>query len=205
MNSMTPSVESQKEITEGQINKAIANYRMLLEKHAPQFSADATQQVLGDPAFAAEQYSVFQRRMETISGLIVRRVAVNRSRTPQQAIDATGRNKYLTNSAVASMPQGNGEEVDVFFFKLDRYTSDDDLDKEYELRGLKPADPYALAAVNEVDPAFADDHPNSTHWKDENSNWCYIAFSRWHGERDVGVLRDDRGWHAYWWFAGCRK
>jgi hypothetical protein len=91
------------------------------------------------------------------------------------------------------------------FFKLNRYVSDADLDKEYELRGLKPADPYSLAAVNEDDPAFADDHPNGTHWKDGDGNWCYAVFRRWFDERDVFVSRDGNGWDDGWWFAGLRK
>ena len=37
-----------------------------------------------------------------------------------------------------------------------RQISDADLDAEYEKRGLKPADPYSLVAVNEADPAFAE-------------------------------------------------
>lgn len=38
------------------------------------------------------------------------------------------------------------------------HINDAHLEKEYELRGLKSADPYSQSAVNEVDPAFADDH-----------------------------------------------
>lgn len=103
------------------------------------------------------------------------------------------------------MPRGDGDESDVIFFKPGRSVSDVDLDKEYALRGLVPADPYALAAVNEADPAFADEHPNGTHWKDADGNWCYTAFNRWNDGRFVDVCRDVRGWFAYWWFAGLRK
>lgn len=142
---------------------------------------------------------------EMLGNLIVRHVSVNRSRSAQEAIDATGRNKYLDDNVVATMPQGEGDEADVFFFKLARIASDEEVEKEYELRGYKPADPYALAAVNEADPSFADEHPNCTHWKDANGNWCYVAFNRWNDERDVYVFRHDFGWSDYWWFAGRRK
>ena len=202
---MTPSTEQQKEMSEGQINKAVASHRALLEKYAPQFDAVAVQQVLGDPEYVAEQVAVLRKRVEAVSGLIVHHVTVNRTRSPQEAIDATGRSKYLTDSVVASMPQGMGDEAEVFFFKLGRYISDADLDKEYELRGLKPADPYTLAAVNEADPAFADDHPNSTHWEDVDGKWCYAAFDRLDDERGVDVDRSGGEWGGAWWFAGCRK
>lgn len=136
---------------------------------------------------------------------IIRHAIVNRTRTPQGALDATGRKQYTDTDVVAEMPQGDGDETDVVFFKLGRYISDDDLEKEYEMRGLMPADPYALSAVNEADPAFADEHPNCTHWKDKDGKWCYAAFDRWVDDRNVHVDRLGHGWDDRWWFAGRRK
>ncbi len=197
---MTPS-----QMTEEQINKAVANYRAMLVKHAPDFASSAVQQVLGSKEFARDQLGLFRSRVEAISNLIARHVVVNRTRTPMEAIEAAGRNKYLNDSVVATMPRGESGEADVIFFRLGRDVSDANLDKEYDLRDLKPADPYALAAVNEADPAFADNHPNSTHWKDVDGNWCYAAFRRWRGKRSVDVYRNDRDWLGDWWFAGLRK
>jgi hypothetical protein len=124
-----------------------------------------------------------------------------------EAISATGRKQYLNDSVVASIPQGEGDEAeDMIFFKLGRNINDADLEKEYDLRGLKPADLYALAAVNESDPAFADKHPNGTPWKDADGEWCYAAFLRWYDdERSVSVNRSIGGWVGVWWFAGIRK
>lgn len=149
----------------------------------------------------------FHIQIVDMSNLIVRRVKVNRNRTPQEAIDATGRRQYVDISVVDAMPRGEGEGSEIFFFIPDRLLSDDDLEKEYELRGLKPADPYSLAAVNEIDPAFADNYPNSTHWKDSNGKWYYAAFDHWVGRgRSVGVDRHTIGWAANClWFAGVRK
>ena len=144
----------------------------------------------------------------TASDMIVRRVTVDRSRNPQQVLDATNRKQYTDPSLMASMPGGdNGtEEVDVYFFQqLNRWVSDSKLENEYELRNLKPADPYSLAAVNEADPAFADEHPNGTHWKDAEGYWCYAVFHRWDGERYVRVDRRVHVWFEFWWFAGLRK
>lgn len=197
---------SKKETTERQINKAVANYRAMLEKHSPEFDGEAVQAVLGQPELAEEQFKLFRKRVEALGGMIVRRVKVNRVRTGQQALDATGRKQYTDRKVVDAMPQGKGEEVEVVFFKVGRYVSDADLEKEYELRGLNPADPYSLAAVNEADNAFADEKPNGTHWKDAEGKWCFATFNLWRVERRVNVRRNfGLVWSVGWWFAGLRK
>ena len=202
---MTPST-----MTAGQIDKAVANYRAMLEKHVREFGAEAVQTVLGQPELAGEQFAVFRRRVEALSNLVVRRVTVDRARTAQAALDATGRRQYTNPSVVDTMPRGEVEEVEVVFFKpdlsnSDGFISDDNLVKEFELRGLKPADPFSLAAVNEAEPSFADKVPHGTHWKDSDGNWCYATFHDWDGVRYVFVYRDVSGWVDSWWFAGMRK
>jgi hypothetical protein len=148
--------------------------------------------------------------VEMVSNLIVRTAKVNRSRSQQEAIEATGRTQYTDREVVDAMPKGEGDEVEVVFFKPDLserngFISDDDLEKEFELRGLKPADPVSVAAVNEADPAFADEKPHGTHWRDAEGKWCYATFNRWHDLRRVYVNRSDSGWDDRWWFAGVRK
>lgn len=143
--------------------------------------------------------------VETISNLFSRRVTVDLSRTPQQALEATRHTQYVDKGVVAAMPRGRDEE-ELFFFNLGHDTSDDDLEKQFDLRGLKPASPYSVAKVNEDDPAFADTHPNGTHWKDAQGRWCFATFFREVGERGVGVhRRGDYDWDDSWWFAGVRK
>lgn len=205
---MTPS----KTATAGQIDKAVANYRALLEKHSGDFNADAVQMVLAQSELAGEQFAVFRRRVEAVSNLIIRKVPVNRNRSQQEALDATNRAQYTDRKVVDAMPKGKGDEVEVevVFFKPDLserngFISDDDLEKEFESRGLKPADPISVAAVNEADPDFADEKPHSTHWKDAKGNWCCAAFNRWNDEREVSVRRHGRGWNDRWWFAGVRS
>ena len=199
---MTPST---KPITKGQAGKFIDVFIDALVKSG--LPSEPTQQVLEEQgaAVAAECVSIVRKRVDAMSSIIVRRVQVDISRTPQQVLDATGRKQYTDSGVVAAMPKGAGGEVEVHFFKLDRYISDNDLEGEYASRGLKPADPCSLAAVNEADPAFADEHPNGTHWKDAKGKWCFATFLRWHGERGLGVDRHDRGWDGSWWFAGVRK
>lgn len=198
--SMTPSM-----ITDGQIDKAADVLRAQVRKHRDVLPSDAVQQVLGNEQLGHKLFEVFRSFVEAVAGMIVRHAKVNRSREPQQALEATGLRLYTDGKVVKAMPKGSGEETDVYFFKVGRWISDADLDNEYEQRGHVPADPYTLAAVNEDDPAFADQYPNGTHWKDADDRWCFAAFCRWSGERGVNVGRRGSDWSGSWWFAGVRK
>ena len=202
---MTKVVTPSKTITKGQASKFVDVFIDTLVKS--RLPSEPTQQVLEEQgtAVAAECVAIVRKRVDAISSVIVRRVPVNILRAAQQALDATGRKQYTDSDVVAAMPKGAGGEVEVHFFKLDRYISDNDLEAEYASRGLKPADPYSLAAVNEADPAFADEHPNGTHWKDAAGRWCFATFYRWRDERELGVDRNDSDWSDRWWFAGVRK
>jgi len=138
---------------------------------------------------------------------ITRLVRVDRTRTPKKAIKATKRAEYMDDSVVKTMPacgDGASNEVEVVFFNLGRVVNDNDLAAEYEKRGLKP-DPYAVAAVNEADPSFADEHHNGTHWKNADGNWCFVAFDRYGSGRHVQVFRSVKDWRGDWWFGGVRK
>jgi hypothetical protein len=203
MENVTPSIEP---VTEGQIGKFNQNVTARLLKHKAEIPSNLFQQILGDTTLIDEVHAAIRKRIDAMSNMITRVVSVNRKRYAQQALDATGRKQYVNSDVVIAMPSGEGEEAEVIFFKLGKYVSDANLDKEYDLRGLKPADPYSLAAVNEADPAFADEHPNCTHWKDAKGKWCFATFNHWDDDgRSVSVYRCGNGWFGYWWFAGVRK
>lgn len=147
-----------------------------------------------------------RKHVEEARNMIIHRVRVDRTRTPQETLTATSRKQHVTNiSVVTTMPKGKDEEVDVVFFRLGHWVSNTELKEEYKRRGLKPADPYSLLAVNEDDSAFADDHPNCTHWL-VDGKWYSCDFSLWLGKRRVYVnLCHDRSWHGGMWFAGIYK
>lgn len=198
------------EMTDGQIENAVNKLRDAMRKNRSEITSDVAQQVLGVENLGMMMFAPFRERAEAVSNLIVRKVTVNRGRSQQEVIDATGRVQYTNRKVVDAMPKGEGDEVEIVFFKPDLserngFITDNDLEKEFELRGLKPADPISVAAVNEADPAFADEKPHGTHWKDAEGNWCCAAFDRWRGRRRVDVRRGDDDWHDYWWFAGVRK
>ena len=198
---MAKAVSPSNTITRGQAAKfSDLQVAALCKSDLP---SDITQQVLeqNGAALAAEFVASVRRHVEARSDTIVRHAKVNRTLTQEQMIGATGREQYVDKNVLAAIPKGEGEEVDVHFFKLGRYIKVGDLTKEYELRGLKP-DHYAQAAVNEADPAFADERPNATQWQDANGKFCYLTFGRWSDVRTVFCDRDDYGWRDGWWFAG---
>ena len=202
-------------MTDGQIENVVNKVRDAMRRHRFEITSDAAQWALGTKNLGMVMFDPFRERAKAVSNLIVYKVPVNRGRSPQEAIEATGRAQYTDRKIVDSMPKGRGDEIEVVFFELDLsqrngFISDDDLEKEFELRGLKPADPISVAAVNEADPAFADEKPHGTHWKNAKGNWCYATFSCWNDWRRVGwrrvdIDRSNRGWNGDWWFAGVRK
>jgi hypothetical protein len=201
MGTMTPL----EPVTEGQIRKLNQNISARLLKNKEELPSDIFQQVLGDDTLIDEIYASIRKRVDLRSNFIILTVKVNRNRSPKEALIATGRNLHVTDSVFENMPKAESDEVEVIFFKIGRQISDNDLDKEYELRGLKPADPYSLAAVNKANPVFADEYQNGTHWKDVGDKWCFAAFARWGDEYRVVVRHSDGGWGGSWWFAGVRK
>ena len=206
MTTSTPSTQTDLGITEGHIGKINELNGAVLRKRGGNFHPSDVQLMLERSGSVLQDrfFSLVEELVIATTNVIIRTVKVNRSRSPKEMVVALNRAKYTDNSVVKIIPRGEDDEATVEFFKLGKYVSDDDLAREYEKRGLTP-DPYAQAAVNEADPVFADEHPNGTHWKDEDGNWCYVAFHRRVGKRVVGVYRNSRGWDDSWWFGGVRK
>ncbi len=201
-----------KPMTTSQIDRACELLRAKLTKHASEFSSDAVQMVFGQSELGAEWLTVFRKRVEAVSSMIVRRVRVDRTRSPEQVLDATGRAQYTDSQVVKSMPRGTGEETDIRFFKPepeeydhDGWMSDEAFEAALARRNFIAADPESLAKVNEDDPAFADTHPNCTHWKGADGKWHFATFHRWLDKRYVDVYRHDHAWHGPWWLAGVCK
>lgn len=201
------------QISAGQIGRASDRFSDRCRTNAASLPRDTVQLILeeeGD-ALAQEMFEVLRARVERRASIITRRVTVNRRCSPQEALDATKCKQYTDRKVVDAMPRGEGEEVEVYFFKPrpEAYKggaiTDEALEKEFEFYSLKPVDPYSLSAVNEADPAFADEKPNGTHWKNAEGKWEYAAFSRWGGERSVSVRRGGDAWDDDWWFGGLRK
>ena len=119
------------------------------------------------------------------------------------AINATGRSKYVTNSVVEAMPRATFESGQSHFFRVGKTMKVRQPAIEAAKRGLRLVDPHTLAAFNAANPEFADTHPNATEWDGKNGNACCAAFGRWSDdERSVLVFQNDDDCRDGWWFAG---
>ena len=196
---MTPSTHP---MTPGQIEKATSQYRSLLLKHQAELGSEAAQLVLGQPEYVADLVEVLRKRVRLLSDSISCRVSVDQTRSPIEAITATGCRKYIAPRVANTMPRGADGTVRLFLFKAKHPPGHPDLDKEYEVRGLVPANPYSLIALNENNPRFLDDYPNGTFWKGISGNRNHIAFCRSYGQRCVFVGDGGISPGSYWWIVG---
>ena len=200
---MTPSSP----ITQGQIGKMNETLAARCRKNEGSLPSHLVQEVLheeGD-ALAEEQFLALRARVERRASIIWRQVRVDRTLTPAQVIDRTGRVRwYVDEEVLAEMPREGLAEDRVGFFDLDYDATPDQLDQEYERRGMKP-DLYAVAQAMADDPAFADERPVAVQWRDAKGRACYAIFRRWSGKRRVGVGRFDGRWPRGFRFGGARK
>ena len=197
-------------MTHGQIEEVLDKLRDVMCDHRFEIPSAVVQQVLNQ-VLGAEKlgrilFTTFREQVETVSYHIVRRVKVNRNRTQQEALDATNRTQNIDREVVCCMPIGEGDEVEVVFFKPEPweysdidYMSDDDLKMALKRRKLKN-DPMAIIAVNEADPTFADENPHGALWEDFQGNLYFIMFRRCR----VNVGHSTACWHYDLWFGGVR-
>lgn len=128
--------------------------------------------------------------------VIIRKTRVDRSRTSQQVVDATGCKQNINPDALATMPQGEGEYVDVYFITSKsmihyRPVSWSEGQSFIKSLGLR-IDPRAQAAVNEADPGFCHKHPNVTLW-----DGGYLMFEKEHDGRSVECRFYDQEYESY--------
>ncbi|MDP2789237.1 MAG: hypothetical protein Q8O46_04325 [bacterium] len=202
----TPIITSETaRMTQGQIDRACEIFRAQIVKHAPEFSSDGVQLAFGQASLGEGWFEVFRKHVERFSGIIVRPVRVNGGRTPEQVIDDTGCVRgYIEQGVLDSMPMSGKVEDYAHFFSLNYEATPDELDLEYEKRGLK-LDPSAVAQAVTDDPAFADERPIAVQWRDREGRACCAVFYRWGGKREVNVFRRDDRWGRDYRFGGVRK
>ena len=194
-------------MTDGQIENLANKLRDAARKHRDEVEKDPAQEALRSDNIGMMLFVAFRNLAEELSKRIVHIVAVNRSRSPREALKASGRKLYVNDAVVDSMPRGTGDKAKLVYFKPDASVykngllSCDALAEEYKKRGLV-SDPQAQIDDNAANLEFADTTPNAWQWVDSNGNYCCATFSRWDGGRDVDVARHDGGWLDDWTFAG---
>lgn len=143
--------------------------------------------------------------MNAMTDVITRDFTCDPALIGMDAINATGRNKYVTDSVVKVMPHATAGSGQIHFFKVGAILEVRQPMQEAFRRGLRLVDPHTLAAFNAANPEFADTHPNGTEWEDDNGSACCAAFDRCGGERSVGVGKNVSGWDDLWWYAGVSE
>lgn len=110
--------------------------------------------------------------------------------------------KYINKDVVASLKNEGDKEVEIEFFKLDKWVSSSELTQEYKKRNLSPDFGAVISYVL--------DNPKILNEKGDiaiqNAENIYVTFSRrFDDERDVYCYRLNDGWGGIWWFGGVRK
>lgn len=199
-------------MSDGQVERAVELFEAQLRKQASRFSREAVQMAFSDSTLSVEWVRVLSSRVKKIECMIVRHVEnVDRTRSPHEVLDAFTCLKHICRDCVDAMPRGTGSGADVYFFKLKfkrgiyHYVEDAYLAREYALRGLIPADPYSLAQVNLDDPDFADNHPNTTQWRDIDGGVVYLLFDSNNVDSRLGLHSTAHNLNKDFWYAGLRK
>ncbi len=127
------------------------------------------------------------------------------NKTLQQLLNESGFIQYINKEVVNSAPKLKLKKgAKIYFFKLDKYYTDDELKEEYEKRGLIPCDAYMLA--KQAKDFISEKKYLFTHWKDQDNKWCFAAFGEWDGGgRRVSVDSYGSRWFDHWWASGVRK
>lgn len=200
---MTPS----NEMNDRQIEKLVGKVRDAAWKHRRDISKSAAQQALGVDNLGMRMFAVFRDIAQTMTGLVVRVVKVNRARSTLDALKACGRILYVNEQVAATAPRGTAKRQKLKYFVprpecyVNGWLSPQKLEDEYKFHGLA-VDLQAQTDDNAANPEFADGKPNACQWKDKDGNWCFATFYRWLDERRVDVSRNDGDWDDLWSFAG---
>jgi hypothetical protein len=199
-------------ITDDQIERAAEILRRTLRSHRNELPYDSVEYLLGGMLKGSGFGEVLLRAVHKCVDelVILRRVKVDRSRTPQAALAATGQRLMAAPQDVETIPRGKGDTVVIGLFRvLDRYTIQrGDLDMHFKFHGLIP-DPIALAALAEADPAFVDVYTPATQWRGSNGSYYGMSFNKNRGERSILIneMKDHpaAAWSCRFWFGGRMK
>lgn len=208
MKPILPAVEGVIPMTDEQIAQAVEVFRSKLRENRGEFDSEAACYALRAGVVGGDLLGAFRRHVALNSGMMVRRVTVNRDLTPQEMLVTTGLNIVCADGEIlSSMLRGCGNEVDVYFFKVSkvsRWISNDNLWDEYMLRGLKP-DMYAQAAVNASDSTFAESYPNGCTQSGQpfGDGGLYVIFDSRSEDHHVRIgWSSDEVWPEDIWYGG---
>src|SRR3989344_8514950 len=124
-------------MTDGQIESVANQVRDAMRKHRSEVGKEPAQLALSVDNLGMRMFAVFRELAEKLSGLITRHVKVDRTHTPDQVIDRTGRVRwYIDEQVLAKMPRDGFDEGNVVLFELDYHASVDEFCREYQDFGV---------------------------------------------------------------------
>ena len=137
-------------------------------------------------------------RMDPRKPAFVRRVQVKRHRA---AVDMLRATKFALNlskrsDVLATLPQAEGNEVDLYFFPPHDWTPKQA--EEVLAAWGKRSDPYAQAAAYEADQNLARLYPSISHWSVAGEESNFMVFSWGRSGREVVVGHSNEGHGGYW-------
>lgn len=214
MAKQTMTAPQRKPMTEGQTDTLTNKFRDAVRKKRGKISAESAQWFLGLENPGMMLVGMMKELVEEAAKkTFVVHVFINRTRTKQRALDATGYQQHVyCGRDVDNAPVSGSEKEDiVLFLPLPcEYPSgvlgDKEAEGAYKRRGLQPADLVAVAAMNEKKPTLVDKMPHVTIWKDDEGKWCYAVFYLKDGKRRVCIDRDVHAVdHSGNYLAGVKK
>ncbi len=208
---MTQIMTAPKMITDGQIENVVNKLRDAMRKHRSEISAERAQIALGFDNLGMRMFQPFREITEAVSRKFIRKVSVDHSYHLRGVLfSLVGFNIYEESQEIDGVSLVEKGEIDLHFFSLttprrDGHISIEDLVKEYEQEGLKPAHPSHLALVIQQDRKLVDNLPNSTIWKNGKGHWCHLVAHRFGDGYQVRVAPTIVSLPSNWQFAGVRK
>ena len=192
-------------MTDGQIEDLANKLRDAARKHREEFPREATQKALRSKNIGMQLLATFRTLVEAASLTIRRKVAVDRSRTAAEMIEAANRHVVvLEEEVLLEMPMEGRDNDVVEFFTLGYDCSAEELEDEYEVRGLRP-DPAAVIQAMIEDYFFADEHTVAVQWRDHRGRACCIRFFGGDASRGMQVMWWWHRWNQGDLFAGVPK
>lgn len=179
-------------ITDDQIERAVIGLREALCENRNIIPSDIAQMILNTKNIGLIMFESFRECVKLNSKIIFQDVTTKHN-------------------------PSHGDEAGVVklaFFKIDlkkygEWISEDELENEYRLRCLRPADHNLITTFDKLYPDFSKEKPFGTHWKNNDGCWCHAEPSFVERVNEVHTS-PNHGWGKhkwavdFWWFAGVR-
>ncbi len=193
-------------ISEGQIDRISDSIRAALRKNKSKFLMTDVQEWMEG---LGEQFiHVYARRIKKLKRMIVFDLEIDRAKTPAELLEGSIFAVYPGVMTIGSIPNSRKSKEKIYFFNCEssRPLLEWEYEREFELRGLIPADPHLVVAANLKKPEFHKDHLNGTFWKNTDGTWNGMIFDTMFSLPSVTSGKNKpQDQSLNFWFAGMKK